>query len=213
MKISLTIDNGPDPDQTAGVLDVLAARGVPATFFVLGERVSTPWGRALAEQARAEGHRLGNHTWSHRQPLGELEDPDASVAEIERAQAALGALADPERLFRPFGRGGAIGPHLLSRAAYEHLAARGYTCVLWNSVPRDWEDPQWVDTALAQAGEHDWTVTVVHDVAPDAARRIDAFVAAALDRGAAFDPGFPRDCVPMLRGEARDGMERYVTDP
>ena len=53
-KISLTIDNGPDPQVTPAVLDVLAAKTVTASFFLIGERAAAPGGQepAIINQAR-----------------------------------------------------------------------------------------------------------------------------------------------------------------
>lgn len=135
--VTLSFDNGPDPAVTLQVLDVLARRGVRATFFVMGSKLADPAARALAERAAAEGHWIGNHTWTHDTPLGRMADADASVDEIVRTQRAIGELAHAEKWFRPFGGGGRIGPWLLSAAARDHLAAEGYSVVLWNSVPRD----------------------------------------------------------------------------
>ena len=53
-RVSLTIDNGPDPQVTPRVLDVLEQRGVPATFFVLGSRLADAENRRLAERAHAK---------------------------------------------------------------------------------------------------------------------------------------------------------------
>ena len=60
--LTLTFDNGPDPETTPQVLDVLARRGIRATFFVVGERLAAPGGHALAAAAQAAGHWIGNHT-------------------------------------------------------------------------------------------------------------------------------------------------------
>ena len=65
MRITLTFDNGPTPGVTDDVLEVLAQHDVPATFFVVGDRLRQPTGRALAERAKSEGHRIGNHTLTH----------------------------------------------------------------------------------------------------------------------------------------------------
>jgi chitin deacetylase len=71
---ALTFDDGPGPD-TAALLDVLAAAGARATFFLLGRNVEeAPWcgdparARAVAVRAAREGHVLGNHTYSHLRP-------------------------------------------------------------------------------------------------------------------------------------------------
>jgi hypothetical protein len=77
--------------------------------------------------------------------------------------------------------------------------AGGYTCVLWNAVPRDWEDPDgWVDRALRQIEEQSWTLLVLHDVAGASADRLEEF----LDRAAVtFRQEFPPGCVPIRDGQ------------
>jgi peptidoglycan/xylan/chitin deacetylase (PgdA/CDA1 family) len=171
---------------------VLAARGVRATFFVVGSALREH--RAPAERAHAEGHWIGNHTLTHPRPLGES---GGQVCEIEAAQAELGALAHPDRLFRPSGDGGDLVPGLLSAAAVESLVAGRFTCVLWNAVPGDWHDPGWVETALEQVAAHDWTLLVLHDVAGGCADRLDEFLARV---DAELVQDFPPDCVPIRRG-------------
>lgn len=209
--LTLTFDNGPDPEATPQVLDVLARRGVATTFFVVGDRLSMPGRRALAERARAEGHWIGNHTMTHSGPLGER--PGAAVAEQEigRTQGLLGALAHPRRLFRPQGGGGKLGPHLLSRDAAAFLARGGYTCVLWNAIPRDWDDAEgWTHRALAQIAERPWTLMVLHDIASGAMRHLDRFIGEVLDRGGRPRQEFPPDCMPMIDGIATGAFSDYV---
>jgi peptidoglycan/xylan/chitin deacetylase (PgdA/CDA1 family) len=177
---------------------VLRDRDLKATFFVVGEALREH--RALAERAHAEGHWIGNHTWSHPRPLGSLGH--GARGEITRTQALLGELEHPDRLFRPSGEGGDLEPGLLNDAAVDTLVRGGYTCVLWNAVPRDWEDAEgWVETALEQIAEHDWTVLVLHDVAGAAAARLEEF----LDRasGVTFRQDFAPSCLPIVRGSRR----------
>ena len=157
MNVSLTFDNGPHPVTTPQVLDVLGAAQVAASFFMLGSMLAKPGARAIADDVRARGHRIGNHTWSHRQ-LGTLA-PAQAVEEIERTQRLLGGLADEDRLFRPAAGGGVIGPKMMSPTASDHLLEGGYSCVLWNSVPHDWDDPSgWAPRALANVAAQPWTV-------------------------------------------------------
>ena len=66
--LCLTFDNGPEPEVTPGVLATLARRGIPATFFLVGDKLRDPAGLALANRARAEGHRVGNHTLTQGTP-------------------------------------------------------------------------------------------------------------------------------------------------
>jgi peptidoglycan/xylan/chitin deacetylase (PgdA/CDA1 family) len=114
LDLTLTFDNGPEPETTPFVLDVLARRSIRTTFFVVGNKLSTPEGRELARRAHEEGHWIGNHTWSHSMPLGLLKDPSAIGAEIRDTQQAIGTLAHPHRFFRPFGQGGNLDERLLN---------------------------------------------------------------------------------------------------
>jgi len=97
--ICLTFDNGPEPDVTPSVLDILARRGIITTFFTIGEKLRDPARRALATRAREEGHQVGNHTLTHGVPLGRRGGADA-VHEIAETEALLGPLGEPAKLFR-----------------------------------------------------------------------------------------------------------------
>lgn len=209
MSVTLTFDNGPAPGTTEWVLDVLAERNVKATFFVVGSMLERRGARELAARAVAEGHWLGNHSMTHTTPLGEEADAGRTRQEIEDAQALLGELAHARRFFRPFGGGGLIGPHLLNPAAVDLLRADAYTCVLWNSVPRDWEDTEhWVETALADVERLEHAVVVLHDLPTGAMDVLPAFLDELEARGTVFSQDFPSDVVPIERGAARhlDGL-------
>jgi peptidoglycan/xylan/chitin deacetylase (PgdA/CDA1 family) len=197
-RVALTFDNGPYPEVTPRVLDILARHSVPAAFFVVGERlVDHP---ELAREALARGHRIGSHTWSHV-ALGPLP-PAAAADEFTRAADAVERLGFPEKLFRPVG-GGRLGRHLLQPAVTDRLVARGYTCVLWNSAPGDWRDPHgWLPRALADVRARDWTLLVLHDQPGGAMDHLDAFLAQARAEGHTFTAGFPPECVPILEGRA-----------
>jgi peptidoglycan/xylan/chitin deacetylase (PgdA/CDA1 family) len=211
--ITLTFDNGPAAAVTPHVLDVLARHGIRATFFVLGQNLASKEGLALACRAREEGHWIGNHTYTHDVPLGASSDPFAPQQEIGRTQALIGELTHPDRLFRPFGGGGVLGPHLLSRAALAFLREGRFTCVLWNSIPRDWDDPEgWPRTALAQARELDWTLSVLHDYETGAMTQLEPYIEQALAEGFRFRQEFPPDCVPLVRGVPVHPMEAFVSN-
>ncbi|MBL6456204.1 polysaccharide deacetylase family protein [Belnapia sp. T6] len=211
--IGLTFDNGPTPGVTEEVLAVLARRRIPAIFFVVVERLRDPAARALAERARAEGHRVGNHTLTHGAPLGRRGGAEA-VREIAEADALLGPLREPERYFRPNGGGGAIGPHLLNTSAAAHLQAGGHTVVLWNAVPRDFADPDgWPETALAMAGAATSPLLMVlHDLPNGAMRHLDRVLGLLADRGAVFLAEPPAECVPLRAGQPMPGFANYVSE-
>lgn len=180
------------------MLDVLAARGVRSSFFVIGAKLGAA--RALAERAVAEGHWVGNHTMHHATPLGR-RDAASALAEIEDAEALLGGL-NPRRLFRPNGGGGALGPHLLHRAVLPHLVATGRTVVLWNAIPRDWDDPEgWADRAVAlHAGATAPLLMVLHDIDRGGSRLLDRTLGRLADAGAEFVQDFPQSCVALREG-------------
>lgn len=86
-EVWLTIDDGPDPETTPEILDLLAAAGARASFFVIGRKVE--WNRALAERIVAEGHTLENHTHTHPSALFWALPSCAIRAEISRCNHAI----------------------------------------------------------------------------------------------------------------------------
>ena len=78
--LTLSFDNGPEPEVTPGVLDTLARHGIKTTFFVIGEKLLDPQRRDLAVETHAEGHWIGNHTFTHSVPLGLQRDPNRRSA-------------------------------------------------------------------------------------------------------------------------------------
>ena len=98
-RLTLTFDDGPDPEVTPKVLEALAAAGQHATFFALGERVARH--PELARRIIEEGHELGNHSFAHAWHLGLW--PTARVAgELERTSRAVEeATGVRPRFFRP----------------------------------------------------------------------------------------------------------------
>lgn len=210
--LTLSFDNGPDPEVTPHVLDIIGKRDIRATFFVIGEKLVDPERRRLSARAHSEGHWIGNHTYTHSVPLGRMRDPDAAEHEIARTQDLIGDLAHPQRWFRPFGDGGILDDRLLKPSVVDHLRTGGYSCVLWNSIPRDWNDPEtWVDRALAQCRAQAWSLMVLHDLPTGAMRHLETFLDRASDAGARFHQEFPPDCVPIRAGEIKLPIESYVS--
>jgi peptidoglycan/xylan/chitin deacetylase (PgdA/CDA1 family) len=211
-ELTLTFDNGPEPSVTPLVLDVLARHGVLSTFFVLGHKLADPAARACAERARAEGHWIGNHTWTHTVPLGERPGQDVVQLEIERTQAEIGPLASDPPLFRPNGGGGNLDHRLLSPEAAATLQAGGYSCVLWNSIPRDWANPDaWVETAFLQLTEQRWTLMVLHDIPSGAMLHLDRFLVEVRHCGGRFRQDFPPSCMPITAGKVTGPLADFTT--
>lgn len=96
-ELALTFDDGPNPDATPRILDVLGELGVRATFFILG-RHAEQWPE-LVHRVEAEGHQLGNHGYFHRKlhlksPFYVKRDLRLGKRAIERAGAR------PPKFFR-----------------------------------------------------------------------------------------------------------------
>ena len=207
--LTLTFDNGPT-EATPQVLDLLAEHDAKATFFVLGMQMAQPRLRAHAERAVAEGHWIGNHTYTHTLALGQFDDLDASVAEIADTEATIGALGHPDRFFRPYANGGVLDRRVLNVRAADYLQAHGYTVVLWNAVPRDWERRDWVDIALDQCAARPWSLMVLHDRYGRVLPGLDEFLPLAVKAGARFRQDFPDDCVPMRRGHPTSALAPLI---
>ena len=210
--LTLTFDNGPEPGVTPCVLDILAARGIKTTFFVIGEKLADPERWRLAARAHDEGHWIGNHTYTHSVPLGRQSDPLAAEHEIGRTQAAIGNLTHKQRWFRPFGGGGNLDDRLLKPSVVDYLVRNKFSCVLWNAIPRDWADPQrWVDSALAQCRTKPWSLMVLHDLPSGAMEHLADFLDRASASGARFRQDFPPDCVPIRAGDIALPIDAYVS--
>lgn len=211
--ITLSFDNGPDPEVTPFVLDVLARHDIKTTFFVMGDKLRDSERRKVCERARAEGHWIGNHTFNHLTPLGRIRYRNAHIVEIARTQELLGELAHPRKLFRPFGGGGHLDDSLLGQGSLDYLIENKFTCVLWNVVPRDWEDPEgWVDRAIEQCQHEKWPLMVLHDLSTDAMAALEDFIV-RMKSEAIFIQDFPPQCVPIVKGEIVAAVEQYVSPP
>ncbi|HEY5812807.1 MAG TPA: polysaccharide deacetylase family protein [Terrimicrobiaceae bacterium] len=95
----LTIDDGPDESDTPEILNLLARYGAKATFFVIGRKVEQ--NPALCRRMTAEGHTLGNHTYSHPSGFWWALPRPFLRREVERgSQAILSATGQSPRFFR-----------------------------------------------------------------------------------------------------------------
>ena len=213
-RVTLTFDNGPVLGVTERILEILEQARILATFFVIGRNLDQPAVAGLMKQAHAAGHWIGNHTLSHTVALGDRPvDLDYAVGEIEGAQQRIGAFTHPEKLFRPYGKSGRLGPHLLSRAALNYLLAQNFRTVIWNNVPGDWRDPDgWVERCIALAWVEPWSVVVLHDIEGGCLARLPELLRRLQDLGVSFEQDFP-DAVTLTRsGRIVTLPESYIAD-
>lgn len=176
--VALTFDDGPDPTHTPAVLDRLRARGVRATFFVVGGKAEAH--PALVSRIAAEGHEIGHHSWAHGLP--QETSALSLLAEARRTSALLERLAGRRpSLFRP--------PHgKLTPGKLLGLWSLGQTVVLWNRDPKDFArgavDPirRWFEEEPLAGGD----ILLLHDVHPHIAPALDAVFERAARLGLGF---------------------------
>ena len=86
-EVWITIDDGPDPQDTPAILDVLRARKAQVTFFFIGEKAAQY--PDLVRRAAEEGHGIGNHSFSHPAASMWLYPPGAVAREVDQGRAAI----------------------------------------------------------------------------------------------------------------------------
>jgi len=185
--IALTFDDGPNPDATPEILDVLASRSVRATFFVLG-RHAEQWPQ-LVRRAAAEGHEIANHGYYHRKL--HLKSP-AYV----RRDLALGAQAIEQasgvrpRLFR--APHGFRSPWVTSIARSLGQRTVGWSLGVWDSAKPGAD----VIAERAVSGVRPGSILLLHD-------------------GDGYDPRGDRkqtaQALPLIIDRLRDQGYRFVT--
>lgn len=130
----LTFDDGPHPETTPQVVEVLNRYGARATFFVVGKQVRR-WPDALRTVA-ANGHTIASHTWSHRSLAGlSLEEFAEQLAATENAiREIAGDLLGPD--YRPLHLRPPYGAVDATTDGY--AAQSGYLVAKWDLDPQDW---------------------------------------------------------------------------
>ena len=146
--VYLTFDDGPIPEVTPWVLDLLASRGVQATFFCVGENV---WRfRSIFDRILDEGHAVGNHTYHHLQGI-----PTSTRGYLRDTLQADALIQSP--LFRP--------PH--GHLGWKQLSALRdhFQVVMWDVVTRDYSKWMSPEEVLETVKEYtrDGSIIVFHD--------------------------------------------------
>ena len=156
-KLALTFDDGPDPEWTPQILDILKAKHVTATFFVIGGNAEAY--PELVQRMVAEGHDVGNHTFTHPN-LADTPGP-AVILELNATQRLFQALTGRSlRLFRPPYLGDAEPSDEPDLRPVELAQNLGYITIGMHVDPGDWELPG-VDAIVKR------TLAAVHAKNPD----------------------------------------------
>lgn len=175
LEVALTFDDGPHPVHTPVLLDILAARRARATFYVIGSLVQRY--PELTRRIVAEGHELGNHTWTHP-TLSRLGDANV-LREIDRTQEVIWRTVGhvPVTMRPPYG---AFTPRQ-SRMLQDQ---RNLPTVIWSVDPQDWRRPgsQVVAQRMVQ-GARPGAIILAHDIHGPTVRAIPAALDGLQSRG------------------------------
>jgi peptidoglycan/xylan/chitin deacetylase (PgdA/CDA1 family) len=176
--IALTFDDGPHPQNTPRLLDILRARNVKATFYVIGRSVDLY--PQIVRRTIAEGHEVGNHTHTHRL-LSKLGDSELR-SEFSRCQDAVVRAAGVRmRTMRPPYGG------LLQRQRELAHSEFGYPTILWSVDPLDWKRPgPSVVTSRILSGASAGGIVLAHDLHAPTVDAMPATVDGLLRRGFKF---------------------------
>ncbi|WP_223285197.1 polysaccharide deacetylase family protein [Paenibacillus sp. PL91] len=167
-KIALTFDDGPYPDTTDKILDLLKKYDAKATFFVLGNKVER-YPETIKREI-AEGHEVANHTFNHVYFMRSISD-ETIRDEIVKTEKALETLTGKKPLlFRP--PGGYYNEHSIQIAK-----TLGYTTIMWSwhQDTNDWKSPgvnRIVNKVLDNARNGD--IVLLHDYIPGSTQTVRA---------------------------------------
>ena len=176
--IAMTFDDGPHATNTAKLLEMAAARHIKLTFFVLGECVEQ--NPDVLRREVAEGHEIGNHSWSHPN-LAKLSDADVR-SQLQRTEDIIVKTAGikPKLMRPPYGE-------LTKRQRILVNHEFGYKVILWDVDPLDWKRPgPSVVASRIIAGTRPGSIILSHDMHPPTIEAMPQVFDALLARGFKF---------------------------
>jgi cellulose synthase/poly-beta-1,6-N-acetylglucosamine synthase-like glycosyltransferase/peptidoglycan/xylan/chitin deacetylase (PgdA/CDA1 family)/spore germination protein YaaH len=176
--VALTFDDGPDPNWTPKILDVLKAKHVPATFFVIGENALPE--RGLLRRELAEGHEIGNHTYTHPN-LGTASARTTRI-ELNANQRLFEAFTERSlRLFRAPYFGDAEPTTADEIDPVTVAQALGYLTVGLHVDPADWRRPgvdaiikSTIDGVEDSTADRSGNIVLLHDAGGDRSQTVAA---------------------------------------
>jgi peptidoglycan-N-acetylglucosamine deacetylase len=177
-EVALTFDDGPDPNYTPKLLDLLAEHQVRATFFVIGQNAERH--PELVRRIAFEGHALGHHTFYHMVPdkIG-AQQLIGEVCQTDRVLKTI--VGQSSQLFRP-----PFGKITLSKIIALWRARRGV--VLWNRDSGDYycDSPDEVRARFESRPLRGGDLVLLHDDRPHAADVLAQVIKSARSRGLTF---------------------------
>jgi peptidoglycan/xylan/chitin deacetylase (PgdA/CDA1 family) len=174
----LTFDDGPHPELTPRLLDILRAEGVRATFYVVGKNVEAY--PEIARRIVAEGHEIANHSWSHPAlpSLGAArlnQELESTSAVIERVTGRR-----PTNMRPPYG---ALNERVRRTIINDHKM----DIILWSVDPLDWKRPgAAVVTQRLVQGAQPGGILLAHDIHPGTIEAMPGTIAQLKAKGYGF---------------------------
>jgi peptidoglycan/xylan/chitin deacetylase (PgdA/CDA1 family) len=130
--VALTFDDGPDPEYTPKILDLLSACGVKATFCVVGFRARD--NPDLVRRIAREGHTLCNHSWQHLFDLAAKHDDAYILRDLDSTNNAIRNAVPGAKIEYFRAPGGNFTTRLVRLAS-----TLGMKSIYWHIDPRDWD--------------------------------------------------------------------------
>jgi peptidoglycan-N-acetylglucosamine deacetylase len=171
-EVALTFDDGPDPEWTPKILDILKAAKVKAAFFLVG--VNAERYPNLVRRIVDEGHEIGNHTYYH--PNLALCWPEHVRLELNATQLLIQTLTGRgTTLFRPPYAADTQPARLADLMPLQIAQDQNYLVVLENIDPQDWAKPG-ADVILQRIKQqrHDGNIILLHDAGGDRSQTVEA---------------------------------------
>ena len=176
--IAMTFDDGPSPETTPRLLEILKQRNIKATFFMIGQNAQA--NPAIVQRILAEGHEIGNHSWTHPQ-LSKLSD-DRVTEEITKTQAAIKNASGytPVLLRPPYGA--------ITARQKEWIEKQfGLSVIIWSVDPFDWKRPgASVIEQRILAGARPGAIILSHDIHKQTVDAMPATLDALVAKGFKF---------------------------
>ncbi|MES2923325.1 MAG: polysaccharide deacetylase family protein [Verrucomicrobiota bacterium] len=176
--VAMTFDDGPHPQNTTRLLDMLRARNIKATFYVIGRSVELY--PQVVRRTVAEGHEIGNHSQTHRL-LSKLGDSELRL-EMSRCRDAVvrAAGVQPRTMRPPYGG-------LLQRQREIVHSEFGYPVIMWSVDPLDWKNRNSsVITSRILADASSGGIVLAHDLHATTVDAMPATLDGLLRRGFKF---------------------------
>ena len=171
-QVVLTFDDGPDPTWTPKILDILKAKGAPATFFLLGQQCENYPG--IVRRIVAEGHEIGSHTYTHTNLA--LASPQRQRIELDATQRLIQTITGRSTtLFRPPYEADSRPSQISEITPLLVAQELGYLTVMESIDPEDWDKPG-TDVILQRIKQqrHSGSIILLHDAGGDRSQTVAA---------------------------------------